>query len=61
MRFSRWGVVLLVVALAGCNSGDSSSSGGEQPSSGSIGDDENNRYELEAIGMITFAHTGGLI
>ena len=61
MQFSRWYVVLLVVALAACNSGDSSSSGGEQPSSGSIGDDENNRYAMEAFGMVTFEHTGGLI
>jgi len=54
-------ILVMVLALAGCNSGDDGGAAGDRPSSGAIGDNENNRYELEAIGMITFAHTGGLI
>lgn len=50
-----------ILLLAACSSGDDQGSRGDQPSSGSIGDDEVNRYQLDAFGMITFSHSGGLL
>ena len=62
MYFRRIVVLSIVlVLLAGCNSGDDEGSGGDRPSSGSIGADEVNRYQIDAFGMITFSHTGGLL
>lgn len=62
MRFRRMIILSFVlVLLAGCNSGDDGGSGGDQPSSGSIGADEVNRYHIDAFGMVTFSHTGGLL
>ena len=53
--------VLIVLLIAACSSGDDGGSEGDQPSSGAITDDQMNRYELDAVGTITFTHTGGLI
>ncbi|MCP3994040.1 MAG: hypothetical protein GY722_03105 [bacterium] len=62
MHLRRTATVILAILLLGaCNSGDDAGSSSDQPSSGSIGDDEVNRYQLDAFGMITFSHTGGLL
>lgn len=58
MQSTRILLITVVLLAAGCGGGNA---GDNQPHGGSIGADENNRYEMEAFGMVTFAHTGGLI
>ncbi len=60
-RLMLVGLAVLLMATACSNSGDDGSSEDDQPASGSIGSDEVNRYELDAVGYVTFSHTGGLI
>jgi len=60
MRRMLFGGFMLLLA-AGCSSGDAGESPNEVAAGSSIGADENNRYELEAAGVMSFSHTGGLI
>lgn len=61
MRCKRIAALIVTLLMAGCSSGDSENSGDGETYSGSIGADEVNRYELDAVGKVSFGHTGGLI